>query len=61
MAKINFLDKLPKMFLGLIIGITFGAIAGTIFDDMGFVQALPWEEIFIFLGAMFGAIIGDNE
>ena len=61
MAKISFLENLPKMFLGLIIGITFGAIAGTIFEDMGFVTSLPWEEIFIFLGALFGAIIGYKE
>jgi hypothetical protein len=51
-------EKLPKAFLGLLIGITFGGIGGAIFDDMGFVSSLPWEEIFIFLGALFGLIIG---
>jgi len=54
----DFLEKLPKGFLGGIIGITFGGIAGTIFADMGFVPDLYWKEIFIFLGAIFGFIVG---
>ena len=50
--------KLPKAFLGLLIGITFGGIGGAIFGDMGFVESLPWQNIFIFLGAIFGFIVG---
>lgn len=59
-TKLNtsFLMKLPKTFLGLLIGITFGGIGGAIFAGMGFVPGLAWEEIFIFLGAIFGAIWG---
>ena len=58
MAKEGIFWKLPKAFLGLILGIVFGGIAGVIFNDIGFVSGLAWEEIFIFLGALFGAIIG---
>jgi len=54
----DFLQKLPKGFLGGIIGITFGGIAGAMFADMGFVPELAWSEIFIFLGGIFGFIVG---
>lgn len=57
----NFLNKLPKGFLGGVIGITFGGIAGAIFADMGFVPGLAWQEIFIFLGAIFGFLVGWQE
>jgi hypothetical protein len=56
--KIDIFSKLPKAFLGLLIGITFGGIGGIIFSDMGFVPSLPWGEIFVFLGALFGFMIG---
>jgi hypothetical protein len=55
--KFDFM-RLPGLFLGLIIGIVFGGIAGIIFEDIGFVSGVPWEEIFIFLGALFGALVG---
>jgi hypothetical protein len=61
MAKTELLTALPKTFLGLIIGIVFGGIAGVIFKDMGFVSSLLWEEIFVFLGALFGALIAFKE
>jgi len=54
----EFVKKLPKAFLGGLIGLTFGGIGGAIFGDMGFVESLPWEEIFIFLGSLFGFIVG---
>ena len=56
--KLDIFDKLPKGFLGMLIGITFGGIGGGIFGDIGFASYIPWEEIFIFLGALFGFIIG---
>ena len=59
MAK--WLEKLPKVFLGGIIGLVFGGIAGGIFGDIGYASYVPWEEIFLFLGALFGAIVGYNE
>jgi hypothetical protein len=58
MAKIDFFNKLPKAFLGLLIGLTFGAIGGGIFADMDIASYVNWEEIFIFLGALFGFIVG---
>ena len=58
MAKIDWFSKLPKAFFGGIIGIVFGGIAGGMFADIGYVEAVPWEEVFIFLGGLFGAIIG---
>jgi len=60
MAKIDWLAKLPKAFMGGIIGLVFGGVAGGLFGDIGYASYVPWEEIFIFLGAVFGAIIGWN-
>ena len=56
--KTDLFEKIPKGFLGGIIGITFGGIAGTMFANMGFVPSLAWEEIFIFLGGIFGFLVG---
>jgi hypothetical protein len=61
MAKIAWLTKLPKAFLGGIIGLVFGGWAGGLFGNIGFVPDLYWEEGIMFLGALFGAIIGWNE
>jgi len=58
MVKVDLVKKIPKAFLGAVIGLTFGGIGGAIFGDMGFVSSLAWEEIFIFLGALFGFIVG---
>ena len=58
MVKIDWFDKLPKAFLGGIIGIVFGGIAGILFGDIGFVSNVPWKEVFIFLGALFGGLVG---
>jgi hypothetical protein len=60
MAKVDWIMKLPKAFFGAILGIIFGGIAGILFGDIGFATGVPWEEIFFFLGAFFGAIIGWN-
>ena len=56
--KLKLFEKLPKAFLGLLIGLTFGGIGGAIFADMGFVESVPWEEVFICLGSLFGFIVG---
>ena len=59
-TKVNYIKKIPATFCGFVLGIVGGAMAGTIFADMGFVSSLPWIEIFVFLGAMFGAMLGFN-
>jgi len=61
MTKIAWLDKLPKTFMGGIIGLVFGGIAGGLFAGIGYASYVPWEPIFLFLGAAFGAIIGFKE
>jgi len=58
MAKFDLFKKLPKAFLGMLIGIVFGGIGGALFADVGFASYLAWEEILIFLGALFGFIVG---
>ena len=56
--KLDIFEKLPKAFLGMLIGITFGGIAGNMFAGMEFVPEVAWEEVFIFLGGIFGLIAG---
>lgn len=53
-------DKLPKAFLGLLLGITFGAVGGAIFGNMEVVNIIgtTWKSVFIFLGSLFGFIAG---
>jgi len=51
-------EKLPKAFLGGLLGITLGFIGGTIFMNMGAVPELMWDKILIFLGAIFGFVAG---
>ena len=60
--NINILKKLPVMFLGSILGMTFGNIAGILFRNMniGTNIGIYWVPVFIFLGALFGAILGYN-
>lgn len=53
-------SKVPQAFLGSIIGIVFGGVAGGLFGDIGFAAGIPWQEVFIFLGGLFGAMVGYN-
>ena len=59
--KLNLLNRLPAAFLGLLLGVTFGNIAGNLFVNMQIGNPNPISvAVFIFLGALFGAIIGYN-
>jgi len=54
----NLFGRLPKAFLGGLTGLVLGGIGGTIFAAMGYVPTVPWEEVFIFFGTIFGLIVG---
>lgn len=60
LGKEVLVSKLPQAFMGGIIGIVFGGIAGGLFADVGYASSIAWEEVFVFLGAIFGAITGYN-
>jgi hypothetical protein len=60
MAKIDWLDKLPKTILGGMFGLVVGTAAFAIFADIGYATYIPWEEIGTFLGVLCGAILGWN-
>lgn len=42
----------------MLIGVSFGYIAGGIFESMGILANLPWQEFITFLGAIFGFLLG---
>lgn len=42
----------------MLIGVSFGFIAGGIFESMGILNTLPWQEFVTFLGAIFGFLLG---
>lgn len=63
MAKLDsdiFTSKLPKLFIGGIVGIVLGYIFGTLFGDIGAVASIAWDKVFVFFGAIFGALAGYN-
>ena len=57
----SFLTKLPKGFLGMLVGLTFGGIGGGLFANIGYAEFVPWEGIFLFFGALFGFLLGMKE
>ena len=57
----SFLLKLPRGFLGLLAGLVLGGIGGGLFANIGYASFVPWEEIFLFLGGLFGFLLGLKE
>ena len=57
----SFLLKLPKAFLGTLAGLVLGGIGGGLFANIGYAAFVPWEAIFLFLGALFGFLLGLEE
>ena len=62
MADKNALKSLFKKFAAgtfvMLIGVSFGFIAGGIFESMGILPDLPWQAFVTFLGAIFGFLLG---
>ena len=52
------LKKVPKTFLGGLVGLVLGAMGGALFSNIGYAQFIPWEEIFLAAGALFGGVLG---
>ena len=64
MAKIDLkglFAKLPKAFLGLLVGLILGGMGGGLFANIGYATFIPWEEILLFLGGLFGFVLGYSD
>ena len=50
--------KVPRTFIGALIGLVIGGMGGAIFANIGYAEFIPWEEIFLAAGTLFGGILG---
>lgn len=57
-TKIDWIGKFPWMFLFGMAGLVLGAMGGALFSNIGYASFIPWEEITMFFGALFGVLAG---